>query len=144
MDKTGPIIIIDDDKEDLEIFHAAFLELNLPNQILLFNAADAFLEFLKGSEVKLFFILCDINMPMINGFVLRDQLYADISLRNISIPFIFFSTTSDFTFVAEAYKKPIQGYFQKPSSYDEIKSLFITIIQYWSQSFHPIHPLFKF
>jgi CheY-like chemotaxis protein len=37
-------------------------------------------------------ILCDSQMPVMNGFQLRDEIDLDDSLRAKAIPFIFLST----------------------------------------------------
>ena len=137
MYKSGPIIIVDDDKEDLELFNSILGSLNVKNKVLLFDEAPAFLKFMRESKENVFFILCDINMPQMDGFELRNELNIDVSLAAKSIPFLFFSTSGNSNHISKAYRSPIQGYFMKPSNVEEISAMFKCIIQYWNMSFHP-------
>ncbi len=57
-----PIIIIDDDNDDLELMQLAFSKLNIDNEVIVFNDGYKFLEYIKHTKNKTFFILCDINM----------------------------------------------------------------------------------
>ncbi|MEJ7768860.1 MAG: response regulator [Chitinophagaceae bacterium] len=138
MKKSGPIIIIDDDKEDLYVFHKALKELHVVNEIKLFENARTAFEYLSGTVEPCFFILCDINMPELNGLELRSLLVKDDSLRVRSTPFLFLSTSSQAHKVFSAYdNNSIQGYFQKPSVYEDIISMFRLILNYWDASLPP-------
>jgi CheY-like chemotaxis protein len=132
-----PIILIDDDAEDIDIFTQAFNELDLPNRLISFNEGTKALEFLKYSDQLFLFILCDINMPKMNGLDLRQRIYDDEVLRQKSIPFLFLSTANDRVFVDKAYDLAVQGYFKKPASSDQIKEMLKSIIIYWEYSHHP-------
>lgn len=132
-----PIILIDDDPDDLELFSLAFTELELPNEVIAFDNADKALSYLKASEQRFLFILCDINMPKINGLDLRQKIYDDVVLRQRSIPFLFLSTANDRVFVDRAYDLSVQGYFQKPPFMKDIKEMLMAIIIYWQYSYNP-------
>jgi CheY-like chemotaxis protein len=136
MNKTGPIILIDDDIDDLNVFKTVLESLPVNNEILIFQRCQDFLNFLK-TRPNLFFILCDVNMPSMDGFELRQQINQDQSLAPLSIPFIFLSTSSASHQISKAYQGAIQGYFVKPGTYEEIKSLFRYIIEYWTMGQHP-------
>ena len=135
--KANPIILIDDDPEDLELFKNAFNELDLDIEFLTFDNATKALEFLKYSDQKFLFILCDINMPKINGLELRQMIFDDDVLRQKSIPFLFLSTADDRVFVDKAFDLAVQGYFKKPAHIADIKEMLMSIITYWRYSYHP-------
>lgn len=135
--KPLPIILIDDDDEDLELFTQAFNELDVSNEIATFNDGAKVLEYLRNSDNAFLFILCDINMPKINGLDLRQKIYEDEVLRQRSIPFLFLSTANDRVFVDKAYGLAVQGYFRKPAHLSEIKEMLMAIIVYWQYSYHP-------
>jgi CheY-like chemotaxis protein len=133
----SPIILIDDDPDDLELFTDAFRGLDIANEVVAFdNGLDA-IEYLKHSGRQPLFILCDINMPKVNGLDLRQKIYDDEILRQRSIPFLFLSTADDRLFVDKAYDLAVQGYFKKPIRFDEIKEMLMSIIIYWRYSHHP-------
>ena len=134
MHKSGPIIIVDDDKEDLELYRIIFKSMKLKNEILLFDEGAEFLKFMRVSTQKVFFILCDINMPQMNGFELRNELNKDVIVAARSIPFLFFSTSGNIKHISKAYQTPIQGYFLKPSTVEDINNMFKSIVSYWELS----------
>jgi len=133
----NPIILIDDDQDDLELFTEALNDLNIGNEVIAFDNGYDALEYLKHSERQPLFILCDINMPKINGLDLRQMIYDDEVLRQKSIPFLFLSTADDQFFVDKAYNLSVQGYFKKPVFIKEIKEILMSIIIYWRYSHHP-------
>jgi CheY-like chemotaxis protein len=134
---SRPILLIDDDQEDLEIFEEAFKSLDVDNEIVTFSNAELALEHLQTSSQQYLFILCDINMPRVNGLELRQAIYDDEILRQRSIPFLFFSTANDRIFVDKAYDLSVQGFFRKPFLQDELKDMLRAIITYWQYSYHP-------
>lgn len=118
MNKQGPIIIIEDDADDQEVFSAALKALKYKNEILFFTEGEKALEYLTATKIKPFIIFSDINMPKLNGMELRDKVRENKDLEMKSIPYLFFTTTSEQKHVIEAYSKSIQGFFVKPSSFD--------------------------
>jgi CheY-like chemotaxis protein len=136
MDKK-PIIIIDDDDEDLEFIVRAFSELNMENEIIVFNEGLKFLDYIRSTPVRTFFILCDINMNKISGLELKKMIYEDEALRIKCVPFIFMSTSDSSSSVMKAYSYGVQGYFIKPNSMEKLKSMLHSMTIYWSESQHP-------
>lgn len=136
MPKTGPIVLIDDDNEDLEMF-SEIISAYVPNEVISFdNSTDAF-KFLFNKAGGCFLIICDINMPVMNGLELRSKIFADKSLKEKTVPFLFLSTSDRPEYVKEAYDLTAQGYFHKPASFDQMQKLFKAIIDYWAVSRSP-------
>jgi len=131
MDKTGPIIVIEDDPDDQETFQEVFTELNCSNKVHYFSDGDKALEYLLVSREQPFLILSDINLPKLNGFELREKIHNNEQLRLKCIPYLFFTTANDQKNVIEAYSRSIQGFFTKPSSYSELLRIVGNIIEYW-------------
>jgi CheY-like chemotaxis protein len=137
MNKDGPIIIIEDDMEDQEILTEIFQELHYKNEIVFFADGEIALAYLTSTEVEPFIIFSDINMPKLSGMQLREKIHENEDLRIKSIPYLFFSTSSEQKHVVDAYSKSIQGFFVKPSSYDAIKNTIQTIVNYWTLCVSP-------
>ena len=135
--KNSPILIIDDDDDDLELIKQAFADLNVPNEVLIFNTGDAFLDYMRATDKGTFFILCDFNMAKINGLELKRRIYDDERLRLKCVPFIFISTSNATAAIMGAYSFGVQGYFIKPNNYEGLKRLLQRIMLYWSDSQHP-------
>lgn len=138
MNQTGPIIIIDDDKDDQEIIQDMAGDLAIPNPIVFFDDTHRAFSYLKETEQKPLVIFSDLNLPQESGFDLKRRIDGDPRLRSKSIPFIFFSTFIDKRIVDLAYRElTIQGFFQKVANYNELKATFKMIIDYWTICKHP-------
>jgi CheY-like chemotaxis protein len=133
----NPIIIVDDDNDDLELMQQALEQLNIENEIVFFNDGLKFLEFIKGTHNKTFFILCDINMSPINGLELKERIFQDEELRLKCVPFVFVSTSGASSSIMKAYSYGVQGYFIKPGTFEEMKNMLQCIVNYWQCSQHP-------
>jgi len=134
----GPIIIVEDDKDDRDIIEEVLEELNIPNEIVWFKRCVNAFDYLKTHTNQPFLIFCDINLPGLSGLEFKRQIDADKELRKKSIPFVFLSTSTDKKYVDEAYMEmTVQGYFQKANSYVEIKNTVKAILEYWKICKHP-------
>lgn len=131
MNRRGPIIIIEDDADDREIFQDVFNALPYKNEVIFFEEGYAALAYLTETEIEPFIIFSDINMPKLNGIELREKVEQNEDLRVKSIPFLFFSTNAEQQHVIDAYSKSVQGFFIKPSAFEEIKETIETIMKYW-------------
>jgi two-component SAPR family response regulator len=138
MAKSGPIIIVDDDAEDYEIINMVFAELKIRNRIVYFEDTEKAFRFLKETQDNPFLIFSDINLPRQNGLEFKRSIDNDYELRRKSIPFVFFSTAIDKNAVDMAYEEmTVQGFFQKPNSFDELKGVLKVIMDYWRLSKEP-------
>ncbi|HEY0031002.1 MAG TPA: response regulator [Bacteroidia bacterium] len=137
MNKAGPIIIIEDDRDDQEILLAIFKELDYKNEIVFFDEGEKALDYLTATAIEPFIIFSDINLPKLNGMELREKIIENEDLRIKSIPYLFFSTSAEQKHVVDAYSKSIQGFFIKPDSYNEIKNTIKIIVEYWQKCVSP-------
>jgi CheY-like chemotaxis protein len=132
MNTGGPIIIIEDDKDDQEMLRDTFARLNYSNEVCFFDNGQLALDYLNRSDVIPFLILSDINMPILNGFALRDKVKMDAKLQVKCIPYLFFTTASDQAIVIDAYSKSVQGFFIKPNSFTALENTIRVIMEYWT------------
>lgn len=133
----GPIILVDDDPDDHELFTAVCKRLGVEQAVLHFSDAHELLSHLKDTGESPFIILCDINMPGMNGIELRAAIDKEDELRRKSIPFIFFSTAATPLQVEQAYELAVRGFFVKGISLQETEERFKLILAYWSECQHP-------
>lgn len=137
MNKTGPIIIIEDDSDDQDLLLEAFKELDYKNEIKFFSDSEDALAFLTATEIEPFIIFSDINLPKLNGMELRAKIHENEDLRVKSIPYLFFSTSAEQNHIIDAYSKSVQGFFVKPNSYTELKATIKIIVEYWQKCVSP-------
>src|SRR5688572_9543092 len=90
---SNPIIQIDDDSDDIELFKEGFKELGIDNEIIVFTDANKFYEYISTTEKKSFFIFCDINMHKMSGFQLKQKIFDNEEIRLKCIPFLMLSTS---------------------------------------------------
>ena len=131
------ILIIEDDTDDQDILSEIFNELNYTNQIVFFGDSQQALDYLIDTDTEPFLVLSDINMPKLNGIELREKVHNNEDLRLKSIPYLFFTTSAEQKHVVDAYSRSIQGFFIKPNSYDQLKSMLIKIVEYWQECQSP-------
>ena len=135
--RKGPIIIVEDDLDDQEIVKDILQSLKLSNTLLLFTDGTEALTYLETTHEQPFIILCDINLPKMNGLEFRLEINSNERLRKKSIPFIFFSTNASRDTVSKAYDLTVQGFFVKQHTLTELKDTLELIIKYWSHCRHP-------
>jgi CheY-like chemotaxis protein len=86
--------------------------------------------------VQPFFILCDINMPLINGLELREKINENEKIRVMEIPFLLWSTAGKEGLGNRAYSLNIQGFFKKPDTLEKLTEMIAAIMNYWEHSDH--------
>ena len=137
MAKTGPILILEDDQDDREIYETIMASLGVKNEIRFFEGGDDLLRYLQVTHEQPFIILSDINLPRMTGLELRRQIDADEFLRRKSIPFVFLSTVESKEVVDEVYELTVQGYFVKKNVMSEVEKQVKQILDYWRDCKHP-------
>jgi CheY-like chemotaxis protein len=136
MDKSGPIIIIDDDLDDQDLLRELFSEINLRNEVHFFPEGESALDFLTNPAIKPFLIISDVKMARMDGFELR-KLVAARSEHSKATPFLFFTTGSTAPALNTAYTNSVQGIFQKPVKYSDWKETITNIVRYWMSCMAP-------
>jgi CheY-like chemotaxis protein len=111
MSRSGPVIIIDDDPDDQEMIGRIFSKMSLENPVRKFHDGEEALRYLRTTKEKPFIIICDINMPIMNGIQLKQEIDNDPQLR--------------------------QGFFVKGQSYEVLKESVHKIIAYWKTCVFP-------
>jgi CheY-like chemotaxis protein len=138
MSKSGPVIIIEDDAEDQAIFQEVLDELKISNKVVWFKRCSEAFSYLKTTPEQPFIIFSDINLPDQSGIEFKRDLDNDQALRKKSIPFIFYSTSTNQEEVNKAYTQmTVQGFFRKGHSFKEIKDCIKVIFEYWGICKHP-------
>ncbi len=138
MSKKGVIVIIEDDEDDKDILEMIVRDLGYTNTFKCFKYAQDAWEYLKATHDPTFVIFCDINLPKMTGLEFKSDLDKEPELRKKSIPFVFFSTSSNQADVDKAYTQmTVQGYFVKGSGFEEIRNTVKIILEYWSACEHP-------
>ena len=137
MNKSGPIIVIEDDADDQEVLVEIFKKLGYINKIIYFHDGNEALVYLNKSDVQPFLILSDINMPKISGIELRNKVFTNEQLQTKCIPYLFFTTGANKKLVIDAYTMSVQGFFLKPNSLQALENTIRKIVEYWQECIAP-------
>jgi len=104
------ILCVDDNKNNLFTLNALLSTLENVNSIEVLNAKDA-LNILLSEHIDL--ILCDIQMPDINGFELAKMIKSNKKTKHIPIIFVTAVFKSD-EFIAQGFEIGAIDYITKP------------------------------
>jgi CheY-like chemotaxis protein len=133
---TGPILIVDDDNDDQEIYGDAIRAIGIPNEIRFLDGGQEALDYLLSTSDQPFIILSDVNMPQMNGLQFKEKIQQDAYLREKSIPFIFISTNATPSVIRQAHILSVQGYFEKPDNMANVKTMLRKLFDYWELCKH--------
>lgn len=132
----GPIVIVDDDADDQELYAEAIRDIGVPNEIRFFDGGQPAIDYLYTTGEQPFLILSDVNMPQMSGLQFKEKIQQDSYLNEKGIPFIFISTNAAKMAVRQAHVLSVQGYFQKPHTMADIKNMLRKLFDYWELCKH--------
>jgi CheY-like chemotaxis protein len=133
---NSPVFIVDDDHDDREFLEQAWKELGYTNSLKFFDNGEEVLNYLKSNPTVPFLILCDVNLPKMDGFELK-KLIEESFVRQKSIPFVFWSNFAAKAQIQKAYDLSANGFFIKETKFEDIKKSLVEIYQYWQKSKAP-------
>ncbi|MEO6489697.1 MAG: response regulator [Ferruginibacter sp.] len=130
------ILLIDDDEDDKELFRAAFKEVAPESVVSTANSIDELLKNIDSLNSELpDIIFLDLSMPKMDGFECLDLIKSINPLNNI--PVFIYSTSVNPAHLELTYEKGASRYFQKPNSFDGIKSLITRMLLMAPESYLP-------
>jgi CheY-like chemotaxis protein len=137
MGQMSLILLVDDNKMDIELTLDAFKMAHIKNPIQIANDGEEALNYLFGREEYSDrekypipdIILLDLKMPKVDGFeVLRQIKKVEILKR---IPVIILTSSKEEGDRALSYDNGANSYLVKPVSFDGFLSVVEKIVQYW-------------
>ncbi|MBW8687233.1 response regulator [Chitinophaga rhizophila] len=132
--ENGLIIIVDDDADDRLLIEEALKDLDERLEVKTFAYSSDALNYLVETTDRPVLIICDINMPMVNGIEFRIQMLGMKELHKRTIPFVFLTTTASPETINKAHELQVQGFFVKQLDYKSTFRQLQAIIQYWLHS----------
>lgn len=108
------ILVIEDD-EYLLLLIKRFIKSKGFNVL---TAENGFLGLVLAKEQKPDLIVCDIKMPVLDGYGVLENLRKDFKIA--SIPVFFISFYTDDESISLAYQLGVNGYLKKPLDLNEL------------------------
>lgn len=136
MKNSKHILLIEDDKNDVELTRLALSECNLDqNTVVVGNGVEAldYLQcrgaFISRSNGNPALIFLDLTMPMMNGVEVLNQIRSDKQLKNI--PVIVLSVTQDIDTIKTCREAGANDYVIKPINFKKFVATVKEIGSLW-------------
>ena len=128
--KEKKFLLIEDDQDHADLITDVLKEDNatdIKTEVILKKDGQEAMDYFQNGSIdcvgddalksEISLVILDLNLPKINGmevlkFIKKNSKYS-------SIPVIILSTSPDQKTIDEAYKNGANGYFVKPSTYDD-------------------------
>lgn len=123
------VFLADDDSDDRTFFSDALREIPIQTKISEFNnGVDLMAELLSETAAQPDVIFLDLKMPMMDGF----ECLADIRDldKYLNTPVIIYSTSYHPKEIDRLEEMGASLYLQKPSSYNQLKTLLHKCLRY--------------
>lgn len=133
MNRTGPIVIIEDDPEEAILLGELLQNITTKYEIIVLPQSNGAIQFLRECE-KPFMILSSINLKGLDGFQLRNLILSDPALARKCTPYIFYAAHSSDEMLARVAELQAGGYFHDINDYTQLSDRLSSIISYWEQS----------
>lgn len=138
MDTNYPILLVEDDPNDVWLVKHAFQSASISNPLRIVNDGQDAVDYLKGqgqySDRNAFplpkLVLLDLKMPRLNGFDVIGWMRHHHPWK--LTPIIILSSSALPQDVNRAYELGANAYMVKPADYRALERLFRTIADFWN------------
>lgn len=132
-----PILLVEDNPNDVELTTTALKEAHVANDVIVANDGEQALDYLfrRGShanrgEVQPAVILLDLKMPKVDGREVLRLIRADPSLR--TIPIVVLTSSREEKDLFESYDKGANSYVVKPVDFEEFSAAISKLGVFWA------------
>jgi len=136
-DRQIEILLVEDNKDDLELTLHALRKENLANSIQVVRDGEEALEFLfcSGAYANRSFdhpprlILLDLKLPKVDGMEVLKRLKGDPRTR--TIPVVILTSSKEERDLVNGYGLGVNSYIQKPLNFDDFRKTVMQVGLYW-------------
>ncbi|TLV00422.1 response regulator [Dyadobacter luticola] len=121
MKENKHIVLVEDDDDDIFLLKTAFEELNMLDKVQLFRNGQDALVYLQNQSEPPSFVISDLNMPVMNGFELLDELLKKNFFVNGNPQFVFLTTSEKSMIPSHSFGESQFSFFTKGYSYNQMK-----------------------
>ena len=133
-DRIAPVLVVDDDDDDLFNFQRAAAKAGLANPIVCLRNGEEAVEYLNGVAAgdgrdEPIVVILDLKMPRMSGFEVLEWLRQQPGLRRL--PVIVFTSSSQDPDIQGAYELGANSYLVKPVSFGALVEMMGPMGLYW-------------
>ena len=132
-----PILLVEDDKRDLELTLVALERSQLANEVIVLRDGAQALDYLfregdfKGREEgNPAVVLLDLKMPKVNGLEVLQKVRATPGLR--STPVVMLTSSQEESDVVRSYELGVNAYVVKPVEFKQFVSAIADLGVFWA------------
>src|SRR4030095_15858938 len=138
MEANFPILLVEDDPNDVWLVKHAFQSANISNPLRIVNDGQEAVDYLRGhgsfGDRHAFpmpkLVLLDLKMPRLHGFDVIGGMRRNYPWK--TTPIIILSSSALPQDVNRAYELGANAYMVKPADYRALERLFRTIADFWT------------
>ena len=138
MAKVRPVLLAEDEEDDVFLMKRAFAEAALSNPLIAVPDGQDAIWYLAGHGIysdrsrhpEPCLLLLDLNMPKVNGFEVLEWVQGQPQLQD-NLPVIVLSSSDQEVDVRRAFELGAQEYFVKASSFDRLREMVGKIKRGW-------------
>jgi CheY-like chemotaxis protein len=137
MKSLRPILLAEDNPNDVELVLAAFRQMRLANEIVVARDGEEALDFLfrRGlhagrTTADPGVVLLDLKMPKIDGRDVLRQLRADPGLK--TIPIVVLTSSREESDLLHSYRLGANAYVVKPVGFEEFTTAVSKLGFFWA------------
>jgi CheY-like chemotaxis protein len=132
-----PILLVEDDKRDLELTLIALERSQLANEVVVVRDGEQALDYLNRNgdhagrtEGNPAVILLDLKLPKVNGLEVLQSVRATEALR--SVPVVMLTSSHEESDVLRSYELGVNAYVVKPVEFKQFVSAIADLGVFWA------------
>jgi CheY-like chemotaxis protein len=134
--KLRPILLVEDNLNDIELALTALKRNRLANEIIVMRHGGEALDYLfrRGAHAERkddpMFILLDLKMPKVDGLEVLRQMKADEQLK--MIPVVMLTSSAEEADLVRSYKLGVNAYVVKPVDFPQFVEVIRQLGIFWA------------
>ena len=132
-----PILLVEDDKRDLELTLIALERSQLGNEVVILRDGAQALDYLRRegdyadrSEGNPAVILLDLKLPKVTGLEVLEAVRGSPALR--SVPVVMLTSSQEESDVLKSYELGVNAYVVKPVAFERFVSAIAELGVFWA------------
>lgn len=137
MSDLKPILLVEDNANDVELTLAALAENHLANEVVVVRDGAEALDYLhhrgifklrgKGNPAV---ILLDLKLPKVDGLEVLEQIKSDAALK--AIPVVMLTSSREEQDLTRSYDLGVNAYVVKPVAFDDFTAAIRELGLFWA------------
>ena len=132
-----PILLVEDDKRDLELTLIALEKSQLANEVIVMRDGEQALEYLRRegahaerTEGNPAVVLLDLKLPKVTGLEVLQHVRSDPALR--AVPIVMLTSSQEEADVLRSYELGVNAYVVKPVAFDQFVTAIADLGVFWA------------